>query len=59
MQRSMSNASMQATVNIPKLANARAWHVMQSLLPSSLYTSLSLLIVPMQIDGKCKPQLAG
>jgi hypothetical protein len=30
MQRFMPNAITQATVNIPRLANMRAWNVMQS-----------------------------
>jgi hypothetical protein len=59
MQRSTLNDNTKATVNIPRLANMRAWNAMQSLLPSSLYYSMSLLIAPVQTDGECKPQLAG
>jgi hypothetical protein len=33
MQRATSNATRQATVNIPRLANVRAWNDMQSLRP--------------------------
>jgi hypothetical protein len=59
MQRATSNDSTQATVNISRLANVRAWNVKQSLLPSSLYYRLSLIIAPAQTDGERKPQLSG
>jgi hypothetical protein len=56
MQHSISNTSVQATVNIPRPANMIAWNnVMQSLLPSSLYFSAPFVTFAIQTDGKHKP----
>jgi hypothetical protein len=58
MQRFTSIANTQATVNIPRLANMRAWNVMQSHLPSNLYCIVSLPIAHAQTDSESKPEVA-
>jgi hypothetical protein len=56
-----SNASTQATECLSKrgLVNISILKVIQSLLPSSLCSVVSLLIAPVQTNGLCKPQLSG